>query len=650
MIFIYLSILISVIALIFAGTVAFYITRQKIQNKKAKEISKIIFRGAMTFLKKEYKILLVFIFILFILLFFFIDKSISYSFLIGAFLSGLSGNIGMRIACASNARTAEKAQKGLKKALKHAFNSGSVMGMCVVGLGLLGISVLYLIFRDPQIIYGFGLGASIVALFARVGGGIYTKAADIGADLVGKIEAGIPEDDVRNPAVIADNVGDNVGDVAGMGADLFESYVDAIIVAMVIGAMGFLIGFKNLVVLPLALASIGIIGAIIGNIFIWTSKKKLSKILNLGIFISTLITAILSVFVIKLITGQFLLVLPFVIGLISAIGIGLATEYFTSYKFKPTKEIAIAAQTGAATNILNGLALGMKSVLFPVLIVILTIFFSFLFAGVYGIAIASIGMLAILGITLAIDSYGPVADNAAGIAEMANLGLQTRERTEKLDSIGNTTAAIGKGFAIGAAALTSLVLLISYSLITNLQIINLLDINTIMGLFIGGLMPFLFSSIIISSVGKAAMKMVQEVRRQFKKGILQGKAKPEYAKCIAISTEAALKQMILPSMLVVVVPVVVGFLLGAQALGGLLIGSIIVGFLLAVFMVNSGAAWDNAKKYVEANNLGGKGSELHKATIVGDNVGDPFKDAAGPSLNILLKLMAIIALIIAPFL
>ena len=654
MIFIYISIIISLMALVFAGVIAFGIRRHKVENQEAKEISKAIHKGAMAFLNKEYKVLIIFVVVVGAILYFGIGHNIAWAFLCGAILSALAGNIGMRVATLSNVRTAEAAKKSLKEGLKVAFNSGSVMGMTVVGLGLLGVSVLYLIFGDPQIIYGFGFGASAIALFARVGGGIYTKAADIGADLVGKIEAGIPEDDPRNPATIADNVGDNVGDVAGMGADLFESYVDAIIAAMVIGALGILTGFKNLVFLPLLLAGTGIIAAIIGNIFIRSENPKvaLHKVLNQGIFGATILTAIFSIFIIRFVTGGFTLFWAFLVGLVSGIGIGLITEFFTSYKYKPTRKVAISAQTGSATNILRGFSLGMQSTLVPVLIVAAAIFLAYLFGGIYGIAIAAVGMLSTLGITLATDTYGPVADNAAGIAEMAGMGPEVRRRTEELDAVGNTTAAIGKGFAIGAAALTSLVLMISYGLVANLKVIDMLAPKTIIGLFIGGLMPFLFSSFAISSVGKAAMQMVQEVRRQFKKikGLLEGKAKPDYARCVAISTQAALREMILPGVLVIIVPVLVGFILGPEALGGLLAASIVTGFLLAVTMANSGAAWDNAKKYIEAGNLGGKGSESHKAAIVGDTVGDPFKDTAGPSLNILLKLMAIIALIIAPLL
>ncbi len=654
MIFVYFSVIVSLIALFFAGILALQIKHRKVKNEKAKELSRTIYKGAMTFLNKEYKVLIIFIIITSILLLIFLGSNITLAFVCGAFLSALSGNLGMRIATSSNAKTSEAAKKDLREGLKVAFDSGSVMGMTVVGLGLLGISLLYLLFNDPQIIYGFGFGASAIALFARVGGGIYTKAADVGADLVGKVEAGIPEDDPRNPATIADNVGDNVGDVAGMGADLFESYVDAIIAAMVIGASGLMIGFHNLISLPLVLAGAGILAAILGNLIVKLNKRTSSphNILNMGIFGATILISIFAFFVIRLMTGNLNLFVSFIAGLVGGVGIGLITEYFTSHSYKPTQRIAISAQTGSATNILQGFSLGMKSTLVPVLIVCIAIFIAYLFGKIYGIAIAAVGMLSTLGITLATDTYGPVADNAAGIAEMAKMGEETRKRTEELDAVGNTTAAIGKGFAIGAAALTALVLLVSYGLVASIDIINLLTPKTIIGLFIGGLMPFLFSSLTISSVGKAAMRMVQEVRRQFKKtpGLLEGKVKPDYARCISISTEAALKQMVLPGVLAVVAPVIIGLLLGKEALGGMLASSIVTGFLLAVTMANSGAAWDNAKKYIEAGNLGGKGSETHKAAVVGDTVGDPLKDTAGPSLNILLKLMAIIAIIIAPLL
>lgn len=652
--FIYFSLAVSLIALIFAGIVAGEIKRRKVENEKARELSRTIYKGAMTFLNKEYKVLTIFIVVVVLALLIFLDRKIALAFLCGAFSSALAGNLGMRIATLSNARTSEAAKKSLREGLKVAFNSGSVMGMTVVGLGLLGVSGLYLLFKDPQIIYGFGFGASAIALFARVGGGIYTKAADVGADLVGKVEAGIPEDDPRNPATIADNVGDNVGDVAGMGADLFESYVDAIIAAMVIGASSFVFGVHNLVSLPLILAAVGILAAILGSLLVKLNRKTNlpHKVLNIGIFGATILTAIFAFFAIEFTTNNLNLFWSFITGLIGGMGIGLVTEYFTSHSYKPTQKLAISAQTGSATNILQGFSLGMKSTLVPVLIVSIAIFIAYLFGRIYGIAIAAVGMLSTLGITLATDTYGPVADNAAGIAEMTEMGEETRRRTEELDAVGNTTAAIGKGFAIGAAALTALVLLVSYGLVARIDIINLLVPKTIIGLFIGGLMPFLFSSLTISSVGKAAMKMVQEVRRQFKKtpGLLEGKVKPDYARCITISTEAALKQMILPGILAVITPVFIGFLLGKEALGGMLASSIVTGFLLAVTMANSGAAWDNAKKYIEAGNLGGKGSEAHKASVVGDTVGDPLKDTAGPSLNILLKLMAIIAIIIAPLL
>lgn len=653
MFFIYIPIIVSFIALVFAAILFSGVTKQKVENEKAKEISRIIYKGAKTFLNKEHKLLVFFVIIISVILYFLINHNIAWTFLCGAAFSVVAGNLGMRIAALSNARAAEAANKNLKNALKLAFNSSSAIGMVVAGFGLLGVTILYLIFDNPQILYGFGLGASLTALFIRVGGGIYTKAADIGADLVGKIEAGISEDDPRNPVTIADNVGDNVGDVAGIGADLFESYVDAIITVMVIGSLGILFEPQMLMNLPLILASVGIIGAIIGNIFVRVSKKNFSshKFLNRGVFCATIITATISLFAIKLITGKFILFWPFVIGLASGIGIGLIIEFFTSYNFKPTQKVAVSAQTGPATNILKGLSLGMLSTLVPTLIISLAIL-SYFFADIYGIAITAIGMVSILGIILAVGAFGPIIDNAAGIAEMSKMSKKTKQITKELDAVGNTTAAIGKGFAIGSAILTCLVLLIGYKIVANLEIIDLFNPITLIGLFIGGLVPFLFSSFIISAIGKAVMKIIQEARKQFKKikGLLSGEAKPDYIRCIAISTEAAFKEMILPGALAIITPVLVGFLLGPEALGGLLIGAIISGFLLALTMVNSGATWDNAKKYIEAGNLGGMGSEAHKASVIGDTLGDSFKDAAGPSINILLKLMAIIALIIAPLL
>ena len=646
-------IIVSVVALFFSFILSLRITRKKVENQKAREISDIIHKGALTFLNKEYRFLLFFIIAVGMFLFFFMGGKSALVFVSGAVLSALSGNIGMRIATSANVRAAEGCKESIKKGLDIAFTSGGVMGLTVVGLGLLGVSLFYLILKDPLVLYGFGFGASSVALFARVGGGIYTKAADVGADLVGKIEAGIPEDDPRNPATIADNVGDNVGDVAGMGADLFESYVDAIIAAMILGFVGFALKEK-MVILPLFLASAGIIASILGYVFVklLSSSDKPAKIMNRGIWFATLLMIIFSLGLVKFFDYDMQLFYAFLAGLGAGIIIGNVTEYYTSSKYKPTQNISLASKAGVAPNIISGFALGLKSTLVPIIIVSGAIFFAYVFGGVYGIAIAGVGMLSTLGITLAADTYGPVADNAAGIAEMSGMGGEVRKRAEELDEVGNTTAAIGKGFAIGSAALTALVLMVSYGEIVGLSVINVLDYKVIIGLFLGGLMPFIFSSFALSAVGRAAMKMVEEVRRQFReiKGILEGTARPEYEKAIDISTSAALKEMILPGMLAVFVPVAVGFLFGVEALGGFLAGSIVTGFLLAITMSNSGGAWDNAKKFIEAGNFGGKGSDTHKAAVVGDTVGDPFKDTAGPSLNILLKLMAIVAIMIAPLL
>ena len=643
---------ISLIALGFAIYTAAKIMKKPEGTDKMKEISSAIKQGAMAFLKKEYYILLVFMIIVSCVLYFLIGRNITIAFVFGAIFSALAGNFGMRIATSANSRTANAAKKSLYGGLKVAFSSGVVMGLTVVGLGLLGVTALYMIFKDPNIIYGFGFGASSIALFARVGGGIFTKAADVGADLVGKVEAGIPEDDPRNPAVIADNVGDNVGDVAGMGADLFESYVDSIIAAMVIGTVAF--AAKG-VILPLALAGTGIIASIIGTLFVrGETKAHLSKVLDRGIFAAAILMAIGAYFVIGGIIGSIGLFYATIAGLGAGIIIGLATEYYTGAGNKPTKSIAEASKTGAATNVIDGLAVGMISTLIPVLAVSAAILIAYHFGGLYGIAIAAVGMLSTLGITLAADTYGPVADNAAGIAEMAHLGGTVRRRAESLDAVGNTTAAIGKGFAIGSAALTALALFASYTQVvkqltgTDL-IMNIINPNVIVGLFIGGVLPFVFSSITLRAVGKAAFEMVNEVRRQFKtkKGIMEGKVKPDYVKCVHISTEAALKEMIIPSLLAILVPIGIG-LWNLEALGGLLAGAIVTGFLLAVFMANSGGAWDNAKKYIESGKLGGKGSSCHKAAVVGDTVGDPFKDTSGPSLNILIKLMSIVALVFLP--
>jgi K(+)-stimulated pyrophosphate-energized sodium pump len=650
----YFSIATSVIALLFVVGLIVNIIKKPQGTKEMKEIAGAIHEGSIAFLKQEYKIIAIFVFLVAILLCFLegVGYRVAISFLSGAIFSAIAGNIGMQIATRGNIRTAWAAKKGINRAFKIALTSGAIMGLSVVSLGVLGIAILYLIFKDPVIIYGFGFGASSIALFARVGGGIFTKSADVGADLVGKIEQGIPEDDPRNPAVIADNVGDNVGDVAGMGADLFESYVDSIIAAMVLG-VAFVATTPRAVILPLVLASIGIIASILGFIFISIFKKsKPHKLLNYGTYGAAGSMVIMSYFAIRWMGFGLNIFWPIIVGLGSGLIIGLATEYYTSARFKPTRNIAKSSEAGPATNIIEGLSVGMFSTLIPVVVIAIAISLSFEFAGLYGVAIAAVGMLSTLGITLASDSYGPVADNAAGIAEMAHMGSNIRKRTEALDAVGNTTAAIGKGFAVGSAALTALVLTVSYTQIVGLKVLDLQQPNVIIGLFIGGLLPFLFCAFTMKAVGKSAFKIVEEVRRQFReiKGLKEGKSKPDYKRCIAISTKSALRQMILPSLLAIITPVFIGFLLGPEALGGLLCGTVVTGFLLAVMMANAGGAWDNAKKYVEAGNLGGKGSDTHKAAVVGDTVGDPFKDTSGPSLNILIKLMSIIALIVAPLL
>jgi K(+)-stimulated pyrophosphate-energized sodium pump len=648
----------AIVSLFFAFYNYMKVIKSSPGNEKMEELSDLIHKGAMTFLNKEYTILVIFVIIVTAALYFFIGQNISIAFVIGAIFSALAGNIGMRIATKANSRTAEGSKKSLDEGLKIAFSSGTVMGLTVVGLGLLGIILLYLIFNDPSIIYGFGFGASSIALFARVGGGIYTKAADVGADLVGKVEAGIPEDDPRNPAVIADNVGDNVGDIAGMGADLFESYVDSIIAAMVIGTTILITTriTKGYVILPLILAALGIISSIIGTYFVKTRKEKAQRALDKGIWAAAIIMAVLSFIVIRYFMpnsqGVFYAMLS---GLIAGIIIGLSTEYYTTNTKKPTQDIAEAAKTGAGINLIQGLALGMLSTLIPVLTICAAIFIAYYFSGLYGIAIAAVGMLSTLGITLAIDCYGPVADNAAGIAEMSNLGRKVRKRCESLDAIGNTTAAIGKGFAIGSAALTALALFASFTQVAaqltgKPTIIDITTPKVIIGLFIGGVVSFIFSALTMKAVGKAAESVVKEVRRQFKqiKGLIKGKAKPDSNKCISIVTSNALKQMILPSLITIITPILVGLFLGVQALGGLLAGAIVTGFLMAIFMANAGAAWDNAKKYIEAGHFGGKGSPAHKAAIAGDTVGDPLKDCSGPSINILIKLISIVALVFLP--
>ncbi|MFH1641294.1 MAG: sodium-translocating pyrophosphatase [Nanoarchaeota archaeon] len=654
-------IIISVIAIAFSVLLATKIYKMDSGTDKMKEISEAIHEGAMAFLNKEYRILAVYLVIVASVLYYlgYIGKLsdgiiMSYAFIAGSICSALAGNIGMRVATKANAKTAFAAKKSLHKGLEVAFYSGSVIGLSVVGIGLLGVSVLYSIFKNPSMIYGFGFGASSIALFARVGGGIFTKGADVGADLVGKIEAGIPEDDPRNPAVIADNVGDNVGDVAGMGADLFESYVDSIIAAMVIGA-GLVTFGGNAVILPMALAGVGIISSLIGLYFVRISKKaKPAAEINIGIFSASIAMAILSYFVIQKMMGDIGLYYATISGLGAGILIGLMTEYYTSPNRRPTQSVAEAAKSGAGTNIIEGLSVGMLSTVMPVLGVCGAIWLAYHFAGMYGIAIAAVGMLSTIGITLASDSYGSIADNAEGIAEMAGMGKLTRKRTESLDAVGNTTAAMGKGFAIGSAALTSLALFASFAAVTSKitgspMVIDVTVPNVMIGVFLGALLPFVFSSFTMRAVGKCAEAMVSEVRRQFKKskGIMKGTVKPDYKKCVEISTHSALKQMVLPSLIAIVMPIIIG-MWDLNALGGLLAGTITTGFLMAVFMANAGASFDNAKKYVESGKLGGKGSIVHKATVVGDTVGDPLKDTSGPSLNILIKLISIVALVFVP--
>ncbi|MBM3309349.1 MAG: sodium-translocating pyrophosphatase [Candidatus Altiarchaeales archaeon] len=641
----------AIVSLIYAGYLILDLSKQDSGTKEMQEISAAVQSGAKAFLNREYKTLIIVIVVIAFAIYFGIDHRTAMNFVVGACFSALSGNIGMRVATSANAKTAAGAEKSIGKGLSVAFRSGLVMGIVVVGLGVLGISVMYLVFQDPNVIYGFGFGASLVALFARVGGGIFTKGADVGADLVGKVEAGIPEDDPRNPAVIADNVGDNVGDIAGMGADLFESYVDSIIATMVLGL--FLHeGKLEWVLLPLVLAGAGIIAAILGSFLVRGESKNPAQLMNRGVFGAAILLVIASYFIINFVVGPEGIgsFYSIVVGLAAGVVIGLITEYYTSDRNKPTQSIAQASQSGAGTTVISGLAVGMMSTIVPIIVVSAAMVISYKFAGLYGIAISAVGMLGTLGITLATDCYGPVADNAAGIAEMAKMGAQVRKRAESLDAVGNTTAAIGKGFAIGSAALTTLALFASYTQAVNIKEMSLSDPMVVAGLFIGGMLPFLFCALAMKAVGDTAVKMVEEVRRQFReiKGLMEGKAKPDYNRCIEISTATAIKRMTLPSLIAIIAPISMGVLFGKAALGGLLIGTIVTGFLLAVMMANSGGAWDNAKKYIEKGNLGGKGSPAHKAAVIGDTVGDPFKDTAGPSLNILIKLISIIAIVFAP--
>tara|TARA_Y100001970_G_scaffold293942_1_gene444860 strand:- start:5930 stop:8029 length:2100 start_codon:yes stop_codon:yes gene_type:complete len=692
----YLPIFAGVFGIIIASILALRITRQKVANSTVNEIGELIKEGSSAFLRKEYTILSVFVIFIFIILALFIDYNIlenskidqlnsggalssqgpwtAIAYITGALGSALAGFIGMNIAVRGNTRTAIAAETGLNKALQVAFSSGAVMGLTVVGIGILGVSILWLIFENPNTIAGFGFGASSIALFARVGGGIYTKAADVGADLVGKVEAGLDEDDPRNPAVIADNVGDNVGDVAGMGADLFESFVGSIIATI---SLAFFVVTSNgltsqpyvisdpKALLPLMIAGIGIISSVLGMGLIRTGDNadmgKLLWTLRFGIFGAGALSLIgTGIYINNSSELTFDLFWVVVTGLVVGQVIGTSTEWFTSYEglkigsfeFNPVKWIAKQSETGHPSTIIAGIAVGLYSTVIPTLAIVVGIYVANELAGLYGIGLAAVGMLSTLGITLATDAYGPVADNAGGIAEQAHLKPEVRKRTDSLDALGNTTAATGKGFAIGSAVLTALALLVAYGFTTNINSLNLMDPEVLIGTIIGGLLPFIFSGLTMQAVGSAAGSMIEEVRRQFREipGLREGKkgVKPDAARAVAISTAGSLKAMIIPGLIAIIAPIIIGALLGAEALGGMLAGSIVAGFLLAIFMANAGGAWDNAKKYVELGNYGGKGSDTHAAAVTGDTVGDPFKDTSGPAINILLKLMAIVSLIFGP--
>ena len=665
-----MALIVPLIGIIFALYLSFNIVKQDEGNKDIIFIGNAIKEGAMAFLSKEYRVLSIFVIIVAIIITVLLDfgkditnyqlPQIAISYIAGAIGSAIAGFVGMSIAVRANYRTTVQAMKGLNPALRIAFNSGAVMGISVVSIGLLGITIIYLIFDSMEAAAGFGFGASTIALFARVGGGIYTKAADVGADLVGKVEAGIPEDDPRNPATIADNVGDNVGDVAGMGADLFESYVGSIIATMTLATVitatsaTLISDTKDAVILPFFIASIGIISSIIGTFLVRTkegaSMGSLLWSLRTGIFSAGFIVLIVTL--LGSLTSMFPLEVFWIIltGLIAGVIIGTASEIATSYEYKYTKNLAEQAKTGAATIIIGGLGLGMISTIIPTLVIIISMALAYMLGDFYGIALAAVGMLSTLGITLATDAYGPVADNAGGIAEQAKLPPEVRGRTDALDSLGNTTAATGKGFAIGSAVLTAGALLFSYASIAGIETINLLEVKVLIGLIIGTLMPFVFSALTMQAVGAAAIEMVNEVRRQFKeiKGLMEGKAVADYAKAVEISTNGSLKAMIIPGLIAIIAPIATGLILDKEALGAMLAGAIASGFLLAIMMANSGGAWDNAKKYIESGKLGGKGSDAHSAAVVGDTVGDPFKDTSGPALNILIKLMTIISVVFAP--